>query len=956
MHSIDFVNRANAEYIEQLFQQYQRDPRSVPENWQAFFSGFELGMARSVSGLSLLNDGARPTDQPVTIGVFDLVHSYRELGHFSANLDPLGLVQRPLHPLLHLSNFGLNDVDLDRQVGPASFQGATDGSLRDLIEKLRLTYCGSLGVEFTGIDNKTQREWLQQNMEPIYNRPQFSPEETRNLAAQLVAAEEFEHFLARAFIGEKRFGAEGAEAMVPLLNTIVELGAAQGGEQFILNMAHRGRLNTLVHVLHKPYETMLSVFMKTALPTADVTGDGDVKYHLGYANTRVMGGHKVKISLIPNPSHLEMINPVHQGIVRCKQDMFGDVGRERVVPIAIHGDAAFTGQGVVAETLNLSELPGFRTGGTIHIIVNNQVGFTTPPSQERFTPYCTDLAKAIQAPIFHVNGDDPEAVVWAGKMAIGFRQKFKCDVIIDLWCYRRNGHNETDEPTFTQPVMYRRIAEHPSVRKLYESKLLAEGRITQPELDQMKEEVLGKLNAARELAKEARPRHKVPSFRGVWKGLSRAGADWSADTKLPREKLASVIAVYDHPPEGFTIHPKVLKGVIEKRQEMLQTGKAIDWGCAEMLAMGTLLGEGFGVRLTGQDVERGTFSHRHAVLNDYINGNKWFPLDRLSTAPDRQFTVINSMLSEFAVLGFEWGYASANPHNLVMWEAQFGDFVNGAQPIIDQIISSAESKWHYANGLVVMLPHGWEGAGPEHSNAYLERFLDLSAEDNWQVIVPSTPAQWFHALRRQMHRKFRKPLISMMPKSILRDPARASNLDEFTEQSWQNVIDDPAAPVDRDAVRRLLLCSGKVYYTLRDARQMHGRSDVAIVRIEQLYPFPQKEIQAILSKYRRAEEVGWVQEEPRNRGAWSFMHMRLLGMLADNQVLAYYGRDEAASPAAGSIVVHKQEEEELVGLALELPIKKRLPSASPVAPSGADASTVSAVVEPKQPEPQPVAK
>ena len=918
MQSFDFVNRANAEYIEQLYEQFQRDPRSVPENWQGFFAGFELGMARSASGVAALSAGAGPTAPPLSMGVFDIVHSYRELGHFVADLDPLGLNTRDFHPLLQLHNFGMTEADLDRQVGPASFLGATDGSLRDLIEKLRQTYCRTLGVEFTGIDNKAQRDWLQEKMEPILNHPRLSEQETRSLVRQLIEAEEFELFLGRVFIGAKRFGAEGAESLIPMLNAIIDDGAETGGHTFIMNMAHRCRLNTLVHVLNQPYESMLAEFLGTARPIYEVVGDGDVKYHLGFANNKTtVGGKAVKVSLIPNPSHLEMINPIHQGIVRCKQDMFGDRGRENVVPIAMHGDAAFTGQGVTAETLNLSELHGFRTGGTLHIIINNQIGFTTPPAQERFTPYPTDIAKAIQAPVFHVNGDDPEMCLWAARLAIAFRQRFKVDAFIDLWCYRRNGHNETDEPSFTQPVMYKAIEKHPSVRKLYEQRLLAEGRITQEELDQMKEEVLGKLSAARDLAKEVKPRAKVPGFGGVWKGFGRAGSDWSSVTKVGRDVLSKVIDVYNHKPDGFTVHPKVLKGVVEKRQEMLATGKGIDWGAAEMMAWGSLLAEGYGIRLTGQDVERGTFSHRHAVLNDYETGKKWFPLDRLTQKRD-QFIIINSMLSEFAVLGFEWGYASADPRRLCMWEAQFGDFVNGAQPIIDQIISSSESKWHYHCGIVLLLPHGYEGAGPEHSNAYVERFLHMSAEDNWQVCMLSTPAQYFHALRRQMHRKFRKPLVLFQPKSILRDPLKSSGIEELTEGTFQTVIDDTTAPVDRDAVKRVLLCSGKTYWMLEDARRQHGVNDVALVRVEQYYPFPQKELAGIFAKYRRAEEICWVQEEVRNRGAWSFLQPRLLAMIPDNAVLTYHGREEAASPATGSMAMHKQEELDLVNAALEI--------------------------------------
>ena len=911
----DFVNRANAEYIDQLHEQYLKDPRSVPEQWRAFFAGFEVGQERAPT------DGARPSlpTRPLNMGVFDLVHSYRELGHFVAKLDPLGH-DRPNHPLLDLSNFGMTHADLDRQVGRGGFQGETDGTLRDLIEKLRLTYCRTIGVEFIGISDKTQRDWLISHMEPILNHPKLTEEETEALTFQLVAAEEFEQYLHRVFIGAKRFSLEGAESLVPLCNSMIDEGALLGGEQFFGAMAHRGRLNVLAHVLNKPYEVLLSEFMGTALPTADDGGDGDVKYHLGYANERPVKGMEqpVKVSLLPNPSHLELIDPIQQGIVRCKQLIFGDAGRNRVVPICIHGDAAFTGQGVVAETLNLSELPGYLTGGTIHIIVNNQIGFTTPPMQGRFTPYPTDVAKAIQAPIFHVNGDDPEACMWAAKLAIGFRQQFKCDVLIDMWCYRRHGHNETDEPSFTQPVMYREIGEHKTVRQIYAERLLSEGRVTQGDLDEMKTIVLHRLDTARELAKEVKPRQKMPTFGGVWKGLGRAGSDWSATTLVSRDVLNKIAQSLKNLPPDFTPHPKLQKLVLDARIEMVQSGQKIDWGCAEMLAIGSLLLEGKQVRLTGQDVERGTFSHRHSVLHDYNSGVTHIPLNHIDPGNQAQFTVMNSMLSEFAVFGFEWGFASADPRNLVIWEAQFGDFVNGAQPMIDQVLAAAESKWRYMNGIVMLLPHGYEGAGPEHSNAYVERFLSLCAENNMQVIVPSTPAQYFHALRRQMLRKFRKPLVAMMPKAMLRDPTKASEIAEFTDRNFELVIDDPAIG-DRDRVRRVLLCTGKVYYALRDARSgaKEPSQDIAIARIEQLYPFPEKELSEVLAKYGRKQEVVWVQEEPKNRGAWTFMEPRLRAMLPDT-IVNYIGRDAAASPATGSAKDHAKEERDIVAAALEV--------------------------------------
>jgi 2-oxoglutarate dehydrogenase E1 component len=933
MDTFDFVNRANADYIDRVYQQYQKDPRSVDEQWRAFFAGFEFGHDRSAAAAIAADasPAAEANAEAVNVGIalFDLVHSYRELGHFVAHLDPLGH-DRPNHPLLELSNFGITSAVLDKPVGGGGFVGWTVGSLRDLIEKLRATYCRSIGVEFIGISDKAQREWLQARMEPIENKPFFSQTEARNLLGELVSAEEFELYLKKVFGNAKRFGLEGGEALIPLLNTVVEEGAALGADKVILAMAHRGRLNTLAHVLNKPYEVILSEFMETNLPP-DTDGDGDVKYHLGYGSTRSLAsGKKVKVSLLPNPSHLELIDPIQQGIVRCQQEVVGDKDRTRVVPITIHGDASFTGQGIIPETLNLSELPGFRTGGTIHVIVNNQVGFTTPPRQGRFTPYPTDVAKMIQAPIFHVNGDDPEAVVWAAKLAIGFRQEFKCDVFIDLWCYRRNGHNETDEPEFTQPVMYREIKAHKSVRDLYQAKLLAEGKVDQAELDRRKKIVAERLDQARESAKESKPRMRVPAFTGVWKGMGKAGADWSANTAVARDVLLRVAEVGTTVPAGFTPHPKAVK-ILAARREMVTSGRGLDFGTAEMLAFGSLLLEGHSIRFTGQDVQRGTFSHRHAVLHDYQTGEEYTPLAHL-VPKETRFFIRNTMLSELATLGFEWGYASADPRNLVCWEAQFGDFVNGAQSIIDQIMVSAESKWRYMNGLCVLLPHGYEGQGPEHSNAYVERFLSLCAENNMQVVIPSTPASYFHALRRQIHRKFRKPVIFFMPKAMLK--VGLSTVDDLTgDTQFRTVIDDQANPVV-SGVRRVLICSGKVYHSLAKARDFaedadhklvartQKMGDVAIVRLEQPYPFPAQELAAVLAKYRSARQVMWVQEEPRNRGCWTFVEPRLRELLPSGVTLSYVGRDEAASPATGSHKGHEVEEEELLSAALGLNIHK----------------------------------
>ena len=933
MQTFDFVNRANADYIEQLFKQYKKDPASVPPQWQAYFSGFEMGAGRtdltSIAGEASVASPNASADGEFRSGIFDLVHTYREVGHYSAHLDPLNHVQRPEHPMLALSNFGLSNQDLDRNVGRGSFGGQTDGSLRDLINKLRLTYCDSIGVEFTGIGNKEQREWVQDRVEANWNHPKLTRAERWTLFVDLLSAEEFEQYLGRAFIGAKRFSIEGAESLVPMLNTLIEhAGADLNGEAVVLAMAHRGRLNVLAHVLNKPYENIVSEFAGTSARPQGIAGDGDVKYHLGYANKiSLSDGKDIKVSLLPNPSHLEMINPIQQGIVRCKQDYDDDKQRTKLIPVCIHGDAAFCGQGVVAETLSLSELPGYETGGTIHLIVNNQIGFTTPPRQGRFTPYCTDMAKAIQAPIFHVNGDDPEAVVQVAQIAIEFRQKFKGDVIIDLWCYRRHGHNEQDEPSFTQPLMYKAIAQHPSVRALYAKKLLDEGVITESEAEQAKQTVLARLTSARELAREVRPRLKVPKFSGVWTGFGLAGDDLSANTPVSRKVLEQVIGGYDAAPKGFTFHPKLEKTVVGARREMVKSGKGIDWGCAEMLAFGSLLLEGTDIRFTGQDVERGTFSHRHDVYHDYNTGETFTPLKHLN-AKQGKFFISNSMLSEEAVLAYEWGYASADPRNLVLWEAQFGDFVNGAQAIIDQIIAASESKWNYMSGLVMLLPHGYEGQGPEHSNAYVERFLGLCAEDNMQVAMPSLPSTYFHLLRRQQLRKFRKPLILFMPKNLLRRPDASSTIEEFTDMQLRLVIDDQHV-ADRDKVTRILLCAGKAYHTLNKARLDNKIDDVGIIRLEQFYPLPKAELIAALNKYRRVSEVCWVQEEPQNRGAWSYMQPILRAMLPD-VLVSYHGREAAASPATGSAAMHEAEEREFVASALEL--SKRTPANSASAP------------------------
>ncbi|MGA2500768.1 MAG: 2-oxoglutarate dehydrogenase E1 component [Tepidisphaeraceae bacterium] len=911
MAKFDLITRANAEFVEQQYQLYQKDPALVDETWRAFFAGFEMAGGKSPAAAAAGGSGDFSN-----IAIYDLVHSFRELGHYVANLDPLGH-NRPNHQLLELSNFNITAGDLDKNVGRGPFIGPTDGTLRDLMDKLVRTYCGTFGVEFMSIPDKAQRAWLEERMEPVLNAPPLDANQKKWIFQQLCLAQGFEDYCKLKYPTTKRFGLEGGDAFIALLNTIVEDGADLGVEEIVMGMAHRGRLNTLAHVLGKPYEVILSEF--EGHPTVDDgEGSGDVKYHLGYSQDRITrSGKKIHLALAFNPSHLELVNPVVEGTVRAKQYRYSDNARNRVVPLLIHGDAAFTGQGIVLETLALSEMPYWRTGGTIHVILNNQIGFTTEPKQGRFTPYPTDVAKTIHAPIFHVNGDDPEACVWAARLAIAFRQQFHCDVFIDLWCYRKHGHNEVDEPSFTQPLMYKQIEKKIPPRDMYQQRLEHEGVLTPESAGEFKSAVKDKLDNALDIARGNRVRNPVAPLGGLWRGITRAPADlsqWGARTAISAERVRQVAEGITTLPADFTVHPKLRK-MLDNRLAMGLGKMPIDWGTAEAFALGSLLLEGTAIRFVGQDAQRGTFSHRHACLHDYTNGKKFYPLANIHT-DQAPLAIVNTMLSELAVLGFEYGFSIADPRNLLVWEAQFGDFVNGAQPIIDQFIVASESKWQKYSGLVLLLPHGYEGQGPEHSYAYLDRFLALCAENNIQVIQPTLPSQHFHALRRQMLRRFRKPLIALMPKSLLRSEAASSKLEEITQGQFQLVIDDPTVS-DLSAITRVLLCTGKVYFTLSKAAADHGIRDTAIVRVEQLYPFPEQEIRDILVRYRKAAEVGWVQEEPQNRGAWSFMDQQMARLLPD-RVLKYFGRDPAASPATGNYKQHTLEEKELLAAALNI--------------------------------------
>jgi 2-oxoglutarate dehydrogenase E1 component len=913
MSDVDAVALANKEYVAEQYRRWQEDPNAVDEKWALFFAGFDLAAGGNGAAAAL----AAPAVAGRGPDVAELVHSYRELGHLVAHLNPLE--PQPVgHPLLDPAELGFSEADLERVVECAGFRGCERAPLRELIARLRATYCRTLGVEYLHIQDKDQREWLQERMEPTLNDPQLDRDARLEILNALVKAEGLELFLQARYPTAKRFSLEGGEASIPMLDALIETAGTLGVDEIVLGMPHRGRLNVLANVLRKPYEMILAEF-EGSLLAREATGDGDVKYHLGYSRDHTTrAGHAVHLSLSPNPSHLEAVDPVIEGMVRAKQKHKGDGDRGRVVPVLLHGDAAFTGQGVVFETLWLSELDGYHTGGTIHVIVDNQIGFTTSPRSYRFTPHASDVGKMLGAPIFHVNGDDPEAAVQAAHLAIGFRQRFKKDAFINLLCYRRRGHNELDDPTFTQPVMYKKIAQHPTELSVYRERLVRDEVTTAEDVEARVADVREILDAAQQYARDFMPRQPVFAFGGLWKGLGWAGEDWSADTRVPRAALDEVARALVRVPPGFTPHPKVAR-MMEERAAMANPGAKMDWGAAEALAIGSLVLEGVPVRLSGQDSGRGTFSHRHAVLHDVENGATYVPLDHVR-AEQAKFTVFDSMLSENAVLGFEFGMSVADPWELVIWEAQFGDFANGAEVIIDQFLASSESKWQRMSGLVLLLPHGYEGQGPEHSSARLERFLQLCAEDNMQVCNFTTPAQYFHALRRQMHRKFRKPLVVMSPKSLLRHKAAVSTPEELTDGTFQTVIDDVAvtgAPeagvtLDRARVTRLLLCSGKVYYALLAGRRERGLDNAAIVRVEQLYPFPAREVEAIFAAYPQAKQVYWVQEEPWNMGAWHTMHRRLHRILPEDRTLSYAGRPEAASPATGSFKIHQQEEAELV--------------------------------------------
>jgi 2-oxoglutarate dehydrogenase E1 component len=902
MTPASFATRANLDVIEAAYQSWRADPDSVDAGWRYFFEGFELGASGAVPTSSAGNQTA----------IVRLIDAYRDLGHFLARLDPLS-EDKTTHPLLELSEFGLDESDLDRTFDTRHFLGLPRATLRNLLAALRETYCRTIGVEYMHIQDTHIRHWLQERMEPRRNQPNFPRRRKLRLLMDLHFAELFEKFLHTRYVGQKRFSLEGSETLIPLLDAMVEKAAEGGVREIVLGMAHRGRLNVLANIIGKPYEEIFSEFEDNYLEGA-VDGDGDVKYHLGFSADRTFKGWTIHLSLTPNPSHLEAVDPVVEGRTRAKQRFYGDRERTLGIPLLIHGDAAFAGQGLIAETLNLSQLTGYTTGGTLHVIVNNQIGFTTSPKDARSTTYCTDVAKMIQVPIFHVNAEDPEAAVYVAELALEFRQQFHKDVVVDLYCYRRHGHNEGDEPSFTQPLMYSKIKDRPTLSEVYTEQLIMRGDLTADETEAIDEDFHARLQAAQQQVKKSPPRRRsTGSFSGQWNGLTPRYSHTPVDTGVAGDVLQRITDRLTTVPDQFTLNPKIAR-LLEVRRNEMREQKPIDWAFAEALAFGALLLEGTPVRLSGQDSRRGTFSQRHAVLYDARTGERYFPLNAL--APNQaQFTAYDSLLSEAAVLGFEFGYALDEPDTLVLWEAQFGDFANGAQVIIDQFVVCSQSKWQRDNGLVMLLPHGYEGQGPEHSSARLERFLQACAEDNIQVCNLTTPAQYFHLLRRQMLRNFRKPLILMTPKSLLRHKEAVSPLEHFTSGHFEEVLDDVQA--DPARVRRVLLCSGKVYYDLLDGRAKKGAEEVAIVRVEQFYPFCEELFRQVQARYRKAREWAWVQEESQNMGGWTFMDPRLraLGLPVE-----YVGRDASASPATGSLKVHQREQREVVEAALRLPL------------------------------------
>ena len=958
-----FLYGGNAAYIEDLYAKFEADPASVEAEWRTFFEALKdegADVTKAAQGASwkkpnwpvrpsgdlvsaLDGDWAgtekkigekistkaqakgvdlSPTDvQQATrdsIHALMLIRAYRMRGHFHAKLDPLEIAVEPNETELDPRSYGFEEADLDRKIFLNKVLGLEFASMREIVAILRRTYCQTLGVEFMHISNAAQKSWIQERIEGRDKEITFTREGKRAILNKLVEAEGFEKYLDVKFTGTKRFGLDGGESLIPALEQIIKRGGNLGVREITLGMSHRGRLNVLTQVMGKPHRVLFHEFKGGSATPDDIEGSGDVKYHLGASSDREFDNNKVHLSLTPNPSHLEIVDPVTLGKVRAKQDQHGATPEDRtmVLPLLIHGDAAFAGQGVVAECFGLSDLKGYKTGGSLHFIVNNQIGFTTYPRYSRSSPYPSDVAKMIEALIFHVNGDDPEAVVFAAKVATEYRQKFAKPVVIDMFCYRRFGHNEGDEPSFTQPLMYKKIRSHPSTLEIYSKKLVGEGVVTETEVDQMKADWRARLEAEYEAGMGYKP-NKADWLDGRWSGMKPAGEvddPRRGDTGVALATLRDIGKKITTAPDGFAVH-KTVQRFLDNRAKAIETGEGIDWATGEALAFCSLLKEGHPVRLSGQDCERGTFSQRHSVLFDQNTEERHTPFNHLGKEQSR-YEVLNSSLSEEAVLGFEYGYSTAEPNALTLWEAQFGDFANGAQVVFDQFISSGERKWLRMSGLVCLLPHGYEGQGPEHSSARLERFLQMCAEDNMQVANLTTPANYFHALRRQLKREIRKPLILMTPKSLLRHKRAVSRLDEMAPStSFHRLLwdDAQALPGEKiklvadNKIRRVVMCTGKVYFDLYEDREKRGIDDIYLLRIEQLFPFPTKALVAELSRFKQAEMV-WCQEEPRNMGAWFFVDVFLQWVLnqigAKHKQMRYAGRPASASTAVGQMSKH----------------------------------------------------
>ena len=925
-----FTGTNNAFLMEQ-YAAWSADPGSVDASYAAIFDAMDddaRALLDQANGSSWAPRATAPIATPASraetiasLRALMLIRSYRVRGHLEAHLDPLGLQVPKPHPELDPRSYGFTDSDWDRGIFIDNVLGRESATLREISSILRETYCGSIGVEFMHIQDPDQKSWIQRRVEGAPWKHAFDRTSRRKILRQLTEAEGFEMFCQKRYVTTKRFGLEGGEITIPAIHAIIETVAAAGVKEIAIGMPHRGRLNTMVNIVKKPLIAVFSEFGGESFKPDDVQGSGDVKYHLGTSTDQEIAGRMVHLSLQPNPSHLEAVNPVVVGKVRARQDQAGDTQkRASVMAILMHGDAAFAGQGMVYETLAMSQLIGYRTGGTVHVIVNNQIGFTTVPAHAYSGLYCTDVAKSIQAPVLHVNGDDPEAVIFCARMAAEFRMRFAADIVLDIVCYRRHGHNETDEPAFTQPMMYKAIGLQSTTRKLYADKLAAEDMVTAADARGMVEEFSKTLEAAYQAAQSYKP-NKADWLEGHWSGLKQSDQEVERQedpTSVALDTLKQVGYTLARVPDGFTANNKILRQLDAKRA-MVDTGEGFDWATGEALAFGTLLLEGHRVRLSGEDCQRGTFSQRHAVLIDQTNQNEYVPLNNIE--PDQaKIEIYNSLLSEVGVMGFEYGYSLADPQTLVLWEAQFGDFANGAQPIIDQFLASGETKWLRMSGLTLLLPHGYEGQGPEHSSARPERYLQLCAERNMAVCNLTTPANYFHALRRQMHRNFRKPLIIFTPKSLLRHKLSVSPLADFAEGStFRFVIPEVDAIAPPDQVKRVVICSGKVYYDLLQARRDKGITDVAIIRLEQLYPFPIRSLTDALGTYPNAEVV-WCQEEPENMGGWRFLDRRIEGLLTDMNVAAkrprYIGREAAASPATGLARTHNAQQAALIAAAL----------------------------------------